>query len=90
MFLHVLEAHYVRDYTVWLRFSDGTSGEVDLADELNGPIFEPLHDMSEFKRFSITLHTLAWENGADMAPEFLRAHTRLIAQQIEGSSWTGS
>jgi hypothetical protein len=79
MFLHVVEARYVRDYTVWLRFSDGTCGEVDLADELNGPIFEPLRNLPEFKRFSIALHTLAWENGADIAPEFLRAHTRVTA-----------
>jgi hypothetical protein len=79
MFLHVVEARYVRDYTVWLRFSDGVCGEVDLADELHGPIFEPLRDMSEFKRFRIALHTLSWENGADLAPEFLRAHTRVTA-----------
>lgn len=79
MFLHVIEARYVRDYKVWLRFSDGICGEVDLADELNGPIFEPLHDLSMFRRFSIALHALAWENGADLAPEFLRAHTRVTA-----------
>ena len=79
MFLHVVEARYVRDHTVWLRFNDGTCGEVDLADELNGPIFEPLRNLSEFKRFSIALHTLAWENGADFAPEFLREHIRVTA-----------
>ena len=28
MFLHVLEARYVRDYTVWLRFNDGTWPEI--------------------------------------------------------------
>jgi hypothetical protein len=79
MFLHVVEARYVRDYTVWLRFSDGVCGEVDLADELNGPIFEPLRVVSEFKRFTLEGHTLAWNNGADLAPEFLRAHTRVTA-----------
>jgi hypothetical protein len=79
MFLHVVEARYVRDYTVWVRFNDGTYGEVDLAHELNGPIFETLRDVSEFKRFQIAGHTIAWENGADLAPEFLRAHTRLTA-----------
>ena len=38
MFLHVLEARYLGDYRVWLRFSDGTSGEVDLSAELDGPV----------------------------------------------------
>ena len=27
MIVHVIEARYVKDYTVWLRFNDGTSGE---------------------------------------------------------------
>ena len=26
---NVIEARYVRDYVVWLRFRDGTEGEVD-------------------------------------------------------------
>ena len=79
MFLHVVEARYVRGYTVWLRFSDGTCGEVDLSEELEGPVFEPLRDPELFKRFTIAFHTIAWENGADFAPEFLREHVRVTA-----------
>ncbi len=79
MFLHVIEARYVRDYTVWLRFSDGTCGEVDLSDELEGPVFGPLRDRERFKRLSIACHTLAWDNGADFAPEFLREHIHITA-----------
>ena len=76
MFLHVLEVRYVRDYTVWLRFSDGTAGEVDLDDELEGPVFWPLRDIERFKRFSVAYHTLTWDNGADFAPEFFRERGR--------------
>lgn len=72
MFLHVVEARYVRDYVVWLRFSDGVSGEVDLAGELEGEVFGPLRDVDRFKNFSLRYHTLTWETGADFAPEFLR------------------
>ena len=72
MFLHVVEARYVRKHVVWLKFSDGAAGEVDLAGELDGPVFGPLRDIENFKQFSIVLHTLAWPNGADFAPEFLR------------------
>ena len=43
---NVLEARLVRDYVVWLRFRDGTTGEVDLKDELWGEVFEPLNDPS--------------------------------------------
>ena len=49
MFLHVLEARYIRDYAVWLRFSDGAAGEVDLEEELEGPIFGPLRDIERFR-----------------------------------------
>ena len=79
MFLHIVEARYVRDFTVWLRFSDGVCGEVDLSEELDGPVFEPLRDKDMFKRFHIAFHTIAWENGADFAPEFLRQHVRVTA-----------
>jgi hypothetical protein len=79
MFLHVLEARYLRDHIVWLRFNDGTSGEVDLGGELEGPVFGPLQDPEQFKRFRIAYHTLAWENGADFAPEFLRERIQVAA-----------
>ena len=72
MFLHVLEARFVRDYVVWVRFSDGAKGEVDLSAELMGPVFGPLRDVKKFQNFSLAYHTLAWPNGADFAPEFLR------------------
>jgi hypothetical protein len=45
----VLEARYLRDHIVWLRFRDGTRGEIDLAPALNGPVFEPLKDREYFR-----------------------------------------
>jgi hypothetical protein len=73
MILHVVQAKYLRDYTIWVRFNDGTAGEVDLSNELEGEIFEPLKDAKRFKSFKIdpTLDTIVWKNGADLAPEFL-------------------
>src|SRR5438477_12241236 len=70
---HVLEARYVGGHVVWLRFGDGTEGEIDLGPALRGPIFEALRDEAFFKRFAIhpEFHTLVWPNGADFAPEFL-------------------
>ncbi|HYM62243.1 MAG TPA: DUF2442 domain-containing protein [Thermoanaerobaculia bacterium] len=71
--LDVVEAGYVRDYVVWVRFEDGTEGEIDLAGELYGQVFEPLRDLSYFRSFRVDpeLGTIAWPNGADLAPEFL-------------------
>ncbi len=60
---HVLEARYVSGYVVWLRFRDGTAGEVDLALELRGPVFEPLQDPSYFKAFMVIRSSIRWIPG---------------------------
>lgn len=78
MFLHIIQAQYLRDYKVWLSFNDGAEGEIDLASELYGEIFEPLKNKEFFKSFKLEGHTLYWSNGADFAPEFLREQ---ISQQ---------
>jgi hypothetical protein len=74
MILHVREARYVRHYVLWLRFNDGDEGEIDLESELDGEVFAPLKDLSRFRRFRVDpeLQTVVWENGADIAPEFLQ------------------
>jgi hypothetical protein len=77
-FLHIEEAKYLDGYRVWLKFSDGTDGQVDLKNELDGPIFEPLKDPEYFKRFTLEGHTLTWPNGADFAPEHLHTLTPQI------------
>ena len=75
----VLEARHVRDYIVWLRFRDGTTGEIDLEPALRGPMFQPLKDVAVFRQFFIhpEFETLAWPNGADLAPEFLHDNVRV-------------
>jgi len=79
--IDVVEARYLHDYTVWLKFEDGTAGEVDLRGELHGPIFEPLRDLKYFRRFMVSkdLGTISWPNGADFAPEFLYERLHLTA-----------
>ena len=77
----VIEARYVRDYIIWLKFRDGTSGEIDLESELWGEVFEPLKDIAFFRQFSVhpEFETLVWPNGADFAPEFLHDNVRVTA-----------
>ena len=79
--IHVVEARYVRDYVVWLRFNDGLEGEVDVREELDGPVFEPLRQLQAFQAVHLhpELHTIAWPNGADLAPEFLHERVRVPA-----------
>lgn len=73
MIPRLIEARHRGSYRVWLRFKDGLEGEIDLAAELWGEVFEPLKDVAEFAKLKADaeLHTLVWPNGADFAPEWL-------------------
>ena len=85
--LEVIQAQYQDGYRIWLEFNDGVSGVVDLSDALWGPVFEPLKDIEQFKRFAVSdiLHTLVWENDADLAPEFLHGKLTSEDRQTEMS-----
>ncbi len=71
MFLEVVKAEYVSDYKVRLWFNNNIMKVVDLKNSLVGVVFQPLHDISFFKRFTVKHNTIEWENGADFAPEYL-------------------
>ena len=77
----LIEARHIAEFTLWLRFSDGVEGEIDLRGELYGPMFEPLKNLETFSAFSVhpELHTLVWPNGADFSPEFLHDKVRVTA-----------
>ncbi|HET8773972.1 MAG TPA: DUF2442 domain-containing protein [Thermoanaerobaculia bacterium] len=80
MYYNVTAAKYVHDYVVWVKFEDGTEGEIDLAGELWGPVFEPLKDLQRFREVTLAEYgTIAWPNGADIAPEFLYEQVRVHA-----------
>ena len=63
MIPHVVEAKHLGGYKVWIKFDDGASGELDLSDELDGPVFEPLRDVEFFSRFVVRYNTSrpSWE-----------------------------
>jgi hypothetical protein len=55
-------------YGLHLSFDDGVTREVDLSDELWGPMFEPLQDPAFFARVTIEHGTVVWPNGVDLDP----------------------
>ncbi|NOQ35711.1 MAG: DUF2442 domain-containing protein [Methylococcaceae bacterium] len=73
MFLHVIKAKYLEDYKVAVSFNDGREGIADLFGVLKGSMFEPLKDKSKFSTLVVDeeLETIVWENGADLAPEYI-------------------
>jgi len=73
--VRVTEVEVVEGYRLRLGFDDGTRRDVDLTNELTGPIFEPLRNPSLFREVRVDqeLGTIVWPNGADFAPEALYA-----------------
>ncbi len=80
MFLEVRRVETVRGYVLRLEFNDGAIREIDLRDELQGEVFEPLRDLAYFSRAALNPETgtVEWPNGADFAPEFLAAKGRRV------------
>lgn len=77
----IIKVKYVTDYIIWLKFNDGSEGEVNLKDELWGTVFEELKDVKQFQKMQLhpELHTIVWENGADFSPEFLYEQLKVTA-----------
>lgn len=72
----VIEVRPLAHYRVFLKFDDGVQGEVDLEPLLTpfDGVFEPLRDLMRFREVFIDDGgTIAWPNGADIAPETLYA-----------------
>ena len=86
--LEVVRAEHVEGYRICVEFNTGERGEVDLQETLWGPVFEPLKDPQTFRQFEVSeiLHTVRWENGADLAPEFL--HAKMVEQAAAADART--
>jgi hypothetical protein len=69
--LWVKDAKYPDGYKISIIFSDNRQKTVDLKEQLYGEIFEPLLDIEKFKQFKVSDWTIEWQNGADLAPEYL-------------------
>ena len=76
----VTDARTLPDYRLWVRFSDGVEGEIDLKDFIAAdprPIVVALRDPTTFSAIRLEMDTVVWANGFDLAPEFL--HTRAMS-----------
>ena len=63
---------YQSNYCYKIVSDDGTNAVIDFEEYLaKGPVFAPLRDLDLFKQATIESGTIAWPNGADIAPETL-------------------
>lgn len=71
----LIAAEPLPDYQVRVTFADGFSDIVDITLFIRGGISEALRDISFFNRVFINeFNGLAWENGCDFCPNFLREY----------------
>ena len=76
----VIRAEYAGGHRIRVTFDDGMAGIVDFLPWLEGPVFEPLKELEYFQSFFIDGGTVAWPNGADIAPETLHEQVSLDAR----------
>ena len=71
-FNEVTDIEYRNGYVYHVIIDDGAEGDIDFSEYLDrGPVFEPLRKQAFFKQARIEGGTIAWPNGADVAPEKL-------------------
>lgn len=76
--IKLIEARYLGDFQVDLRFSDGLLGRFDgrVLLQRSGPLLEPLRDEAYFRRLFIDAGALAWPNGLELSPARLHETCR--------------
>ena len=67
----VIGAKHDGRFRIRVLFDDRTTKTVDFRPWLKGPVFAALKDVKYFQRFFLDGGTVAWPNGADIAPEAL-------------------
>lgn len=59
------------DYVLYIIFSNGESGTLDMKPYLDFGIFNRIKDDGAFKKVTVSFDTIEWESGADLDPEFV-------------------
>ena len=70
---NLVEFRIANDYSLWLRFDDGTEGSVFLGNLLEIDAFKLWRDPEQFHRvvFDQKAKTLVWDGGIELDPAVL-------------------
>ena len=72
--MHEIEnAKALEEYRLWVRFSDGVEGEVDLSALVGKGVFTIWNDPEKFKKVAVNPETgtVTWPGGMDLCPDTL-------------------
>lgn len=87
----IVEVEVLPPHGLRVVFDDGAVRELDLSNRLDGPVFEPLRDPTEFARVTVDNETgtVAWPTGADLDPIVIyRGLPPLNAVKVETADQT--
>ncbi len=71
----IVVAKALPGYRLWLRFTDGVEGEVDVASLVGRGVFKAWSDPDEFAKVAVDARarTVCWPRGLDLDPDVLYA-----------------
>lgn len=62
----------LRNYRIYVEFSDGERGEVDLSGLAGTGVFEVWNDYRSFEQVRVSSHrSVEWDNGIELCPDAL-------------------
>lgn len=80
--MEVTEVEARAEFKVWVRFDDGTEGEVDFSDLADVGIFRAWNDLSFFRRVHVgPSGSVAWSEEIELCPDSV--YLRLTGRRPE-------
>ncbi len=73
------------DYSLDLKFNDGSVRKFDIKPYLDYPIFKDLKNLDYFKRVRIAFGTVQWPNEQDISPDKLYIEGKPMDEAISNS-----
>ena len=65
-----VEVKALPNFRIWLRYDDGTTGDVDLSDLVGRGVFNAWHDIGFFNSVKLGSHgAIAWGSDIDLCPD---------------------
>jgi hypothetical protein len=70
MIYEPVEIKPLENYKIWIKYSNGVQGEVDLSDMVDRGVFTVWNNYSEFKKVHIGGHgAITWNEEIDLCPD---------------------
>ena len=67
--LEPIQVKALDNYKIWIKYSDGVQGEVDLSRFVGKGVFSSWNDYDEFKKVHIENGAIAWNDQIDLCSD---------------------